>query len=837
MEQVVTISESVQDAITKQIDDLNSQAWAIHVTQPKLGLELSNQAKELSEKNNYHKGLAYAIRNMGVSNRYLSNLETALSLSMQALDMFGELGDKHGESQALVSIGAIYYYMGDYDKGLDYFLRGLQHGEEVGNKEAMAYAYNGAGYIYGLLGDNKKGLEFLQEALALCRELQNFSLESSILDSIAVVYMNDEQIDKAYDTYLECQHLSEQKNEKRNLGYALFGIGEILVKQNKPEEAKDHFLRSIEIHNSIGYKVGMAHSLLHIGKIYLKQNNAEEAVKYLQEALNVGESIKAKAVIYEAHEAFSDLYQSTKEFGLFVHHYKLFHKYKSEVFKEEQETKQKYLSIQYEMEKLKQEAEINRLTNVVMKEKNEELEKKTEELEQSYNSISVLSKIGQNITSTLNLDTILNTVYTNVNEMMDATVFGIGIFNPDKNSIEYRMSMEKGKRYQPYHRTMEDKNQFPVWCIENKKEVFINDILSEYSKYLPNIDMTILSSAEMEDGTLPENPHSLIYLPLMVKDTVIGLISVQSYQKNAYTPYHLNILKTLASYTSAALYNARSYETLQNTLNELKLTQEQLVQSEKMASLGELTAGIAHEIQNPLNFVNNFSEVNKELLEEMKDEIDKGNTSDVKIIANDVIANEEKILHHGKRADAIVKGMLQHSRSSTGVKEPTDINALADEYLRLSYHGFRAKDKSFNATMKTDFDESIGNVNIIPQDIGRVILNLINNAFYAVNEREKLIANSQQLMASTYKPTVSVSTKKEGNTVLISVNDNGGGIPQKILDKIFQPFFTTKPTGQGTGLGLSLSYDIVKAHGGELKVETKENEGSTFIIQLPTHSS
>ncbi len=262
--------------------------------------------------------------------------------------------------------------------------------------------------------------------------------------------------------------------------------------------------------------------------------------------------------------------------------------------------------------------------------------------------------------------------------------------------------------------------------------------------------------------------------------------------------------------------------------SELKSTQAQLIQSEKMASLGELTAGIAHEIQNPLNFVNNFSEVNKELLAEMKDEMDKGNITDAKEIANDVIANEEKINHHGKRADAIVKGMLQHSQTNTGKKESTDINKLADEYLRLAYHGLRAKDKYFNAIMKTDFDQSIGNINIIPQDIGRVILNLITNAFYAVNEK------SQQNI-SGYEPAVSVTTKKEGNKVLVSVKDNGSGIPQKILDKIFQPFFTTKPTGQGTGLGLSLSYDIVKAHGGEIKVETKEGEGSKFVIQLSTN--
>ncbi len=264
---------------------------------------------------------------------------------------------------------------------------------------------------------------------------------------------------------------------------------------------------------------------------------------------------------------------------------------------------------------------------------------------------------------------------------------------------------------------------------------------------------------------------------------------------------------------------------LNRSLEDLKSTQSQLIQSEKMASLGELTAGIAHEIQNPLNFVNNFSEVNQELLIEMKDELDKGNLDDVKQIADDVIANEQKINHHGKRADAIVKCMLQHSSAGSGKKEPTNINALADEYLRLSYHGLRAKDKSFNATMKTDFDETIGNINIIPQDIGRVILNLITNAFFVVDEKKKSgIAN--------YEPTVSVTTKKEGNKVLVSVTDNGNGIPPKILDKIFQPFFTTKPTGQGTGLGLSLSYDIVKAHGGEIKVNTKENEGTTFTIEL-----
>ena len=268
---------------------------------------------------------------------------------------------------------------------------------------------------------------------------------------------------------------------------------------------------------------------------------------------------------------------------------------------------------------------------------------------------------------------------------------------------------------------------------------------------------------------------------------------------------------------------------LSQSLNELKSTQTQLIQSEKMASLGELTAGIAHEIQNPLNFVNNFSEVSSELLDEMKTELDKGDISEAKAIATDVIQNLEKINYHGKRADAIVKGMLQHSRSSTGKKEPTDLNALCDEYLRLSYHGLRAKDKSFNATIKTDFDESIGKINIIPQDFGRVILNLLTNAFYAVKERLK-----QNQSDIGYEPIVSISTKKENDKIIISVSDNGNGMPLEIVDKIFQPFFTTKPTGEGTGLGLSMSYDIItKSHNGELKVASKENKGSIFTIQIP----
>ena len=281
----------------------------------------------------------------------------------------------------------------------------------------------------------------------------------------------------------------------------------------------------------------------------------------------------------------------------------------------------------------------------------------------------------------------------------------------------------------------------------------------------------------------------------------------------------------------------RQNEELETTLVELQSTQKQLIQAEKMASLGELTAGIAHEIQNPLNFVNNFSEVSVELIAEMKEELKAGNTEAVIEIAEDIEKNLYKISHHGKRADAIVKGMLQHSRSSTGIKEATDLNSLADEYLRLSYHGLRAKDKNFNATMVTHYDENIGLVYIIPQDLGRVFLNLYTNAFYSVSAKKKAASQSN----ASYEPTVTVITKlvknggDEGEDIVwISVKDNGMGIPQKVLDKIYQPFFTTKPSGEGTGLGLSLSYDIIyKGHNGKMTVDTKEGEYAEFIIVLP----
>jgi signal transduction histidine kinase len=370
-----------------------------------------------------------------------------------------------------------------------------------------------------------------------------------------------------------------------------------------------------------------------------------------------------------------------------------------------------------------------------------------------------------------------------------------------------------------------------------KNEVYIDHWTEEVFRQFADtlVRQGALTSPDQYLSTIPHGGFYLHFLPFPQGMLYVG--NTDELQKD-----HLQLIQAVTDAFSEAYTRYEDFAKLEaakqqvdKTLADLKLTQNQLVQSEKMASLGELTAGIAHEIQNPLNFVNNFSEVSNELIDEMVEEVNKGNFDEAKAIAIDVKNNLDKINHHGKRADGIVKNMLQHSQSGSGQKELTDINQLCDEYIRLSYHGLRAKDKSFNAKIETYFDPTLDKINVIPQEIGRVILNLVNNAFYAANEKR----NNN---IPGFEPKISVTTKKHmarmddpvgRGKIEISVRDNGTGIPQKVLDKIFQPFFTTKPTGQGTGLGLSLSYDIVKVHNGELKVETKEGQGSKFDVLLP----
>ncbi len=451
------------------------------------------------------------------------------------------------------------------------------------------------------------------------------------------------------------------------------------------------------------------------------------------------------------------------------------------------------------------------------------VQERTTEIRSQKNNIEQLSRIGRDITDNLSIKAIINTVYENVNRLMDASVFGIGLFQAERQSLIFPATKEKGEILPEFMVPLSDDDRLAVWCFKNQRDVIINDYGTDYIKYIQRLKPAMAG----------DNPESILYLPLQHKDKTIGVITAQSFKKNAYSDYHLNMLRNLATYSAIALENADAYRQVNELLNDLKATQEKLVTQSKLAALGALTAGIAHEIKNPLNFVNNFAELTSELIIELRQEIDKNriklapaDQATIEAILDTVQNNTSKINEHGKRADSIVKSMLQHSRGKAGERQPTEINAMLEEDINLAYHGMRAQDSSFNIKIETDLDPSIGKLEVVPQDISRVFLNIINNGCYEAH-RKKLEQNG------SFAPTLSVRTRNLKNRVEIRIRDNGNGIPVSIRDKMFTPFFTTKPAGQGTGLGLSISYDIiVHGHHGELYFESQEGEYAEFIIHL-----
>jgi signal transduction histidine kinase/ligand-binding sensor domain-containing protein len=467
-------------------------------------------------------------------------------------------------------------------------------------------------------------------------------------------------------------------------------------------------------------------------------------------------------------------------------------------------------------------------TLVTLQEKTAALQQQKEEVEQAYDNVELLSRIGRDITAKLSSAEIISTVYENVNSLMDAAVFGIGLYNEAEAQLDFPATKENGVQLAPFSYRLDDDSRLAVVCYQRRQEIVIEDMPREHSRYI----------ATYRPPVAGQPVASLLYLPLLYKDRAIGVITAQSFRKHAYTDYHLNILRNLATYATIALENADAYRRLIATLDRLKATQEQLVVQEKLASLGALTAGIAHEIKNPLNFVNNFAELSVELAEELRQELElvedriaQPDFEQLRSLAADLRTNASKINEHGRRADSIVRGMLLHSRGQSGDRQETDVNALLEEYVNLSYHGMRAQDSSFNLTVERAYDPAVGTILAVPQDLSRVFLNIVNNACYATHQKKKALELQGQ---RDYAPTLSVSTEGASDWVEIRVRDNGDGIPQEVRDRIFNPFFTTKPTGQGTGLGLSISHDIVvQQHHGTLEVDSSPGQYTVFVIRLP----
>jgi signal transduction histidine kinase len=666
-----------------------------------------------------------------------------------------------------------------------------------------------------LKGDYNNAMKYATQALTRAEKANFKKGKANAYYSIGAVYKVQFNYTEAFKNYFTALKIIKETGDKKSIAYTHLNIAGLYFNQGNYGEHLKNQYEALRLFEELGDKHGMATSLHGIGTVYLYMKNDTEALKYLQLSLKFREETGDRFGIAQSYNDIGQVYAHEGKFKKALENYFAAIK----VFREPG-APDWGIPLSY-----------NNIGNVYFKQG---------ELANAAKDKATASILFSKAIESFLAASIAAEKAGNKKDVADAYVL-LGKVNLKLE--KFSAAREYLQKALELSKAVKDKEGIKesYYSLSNLDNLTGNyeQALLHYKKYILYRDSLMNDEntrkalqAKIQYGLYKEEVEELRKKNVQFFSIALLVFLVLVFLLIAFIQWRNSKQKQIANFLLK-----QQKEEIQATLTELKTTQAQLVQHEKMASLGEMTAGIAHEIQNPLNFVNNFSDLNSELIEELKNELQANNKHEAFSIADDIKENEQKINHHGKRADAIVKGMLQHSRASSGKKELTDINALADEYLRLSYHGLRAKDKDFNANFKTDFDESIGKIEVVPQEIGRALLNLYNNAFYSVSEKKK----ARTLKGENNEPTVWVTTKRVnhppagGATGLeISVRDNGNGIPQKVVGKIFQPFFTTKPTGQGTGLGLSLSYDIItKGHGGELKVETKEGEGAEFVIQLP----
>ena len=633
---------------------------------------------------------------------------------------------------------------------------------------------------------------------------------------------------------IEARDLAQKLKYKAGTAFALKNIGMVYYNQTKYVETIEYWDQSYLLFDSIGDKVNEALLLSNLGSVYMNQGDDPKALEYYFKSLEIAEQSRDDHKIAIAMGNIGTIYSNNKITYDKALEYYLKALAISERLKDENIMGGLLVNIgEIYMNRNKDDSALYYFEKSLIAYEN------TENIPYSLNDIGKIYTRKRNFFLAKQYHRRALSFAKKLDLQLDIAQSYLGLGNTYYKMGDYAKALDVYKYAQAtaeetnLNKELKDAYQGLALAyagLNDFRNAFnYQTLFTQIKDTLFNLDIAQKVS-NLQTNFEVQKKQSQI--DILTKDQALQQLELKR-QKFARNTFAAGLIFAIViTVILFKLYRKVGRRTLQlrRSLEELKATQAQLIQSEKIASLGALTAGIGHEIQNPLNFVNNFSEVNIELLHELEEgplnKLAENEKAQVYEIVTDLARNMDKINEHGKRASAIVRGMLQHSRYSAGQKEPTNINTLADEYLRLSYHGLRAKDNSFNVEMQTRFDENIDEINIIPQDIGRVLLNLFTNAFYSVTEKKKL-------QPDNYNPTISVSTKKLTNKVELIIRDNGTGIPRKLIDKIFQPFFTTKPAGQGTGLGLSLSYDIIKTHGGELRVETQEGEFAEFIIHLP----
>ncbi len=743
--------------------------------------------KHLQSIPNFKVFKAKSIENIGSALTY-ENTDLALDTMQKSIALWKEVNDKDGLAMAYFSLGQIYSFKGNYLKALDTYYESIKLSEETGNKQLASLTWYELSLEKRYLGNYGDALESSITAMKIAKTIKDTTLITNALLGNSFNYLLAEKYDLALKEQREAMRLYKLSKDTLGIARAYNDLGVTYFYSGNLDKSLINHQKALKLRKQMQDLNGVGISLNYLSLIYRKQGNMDKALSFINESIINSEKFGDNRFIFQAYLDAGDIQLEMKNYEKAI-------------------------------------AAFNKAADISKKDNSKS------------NLASALLKIGE--------------VYLKSGQQEKAIV---SLQNAEQVVLPEDFKIRR-------------------FIYELKQETYASsgDFKNAYASQLKYQQINDSVSATEKSEKIAALTQQLIYenqsaLQKASQDKEIAIKESQINEQKLWR--NISITGLLLGLVFTFIFFTRFKEkrkmnvALENSLTNLKATQAQLIQSEKMASLGELTAGIAHEIQNPLNFVTNFSEVSNELIDEMKLEIDNGEIEEAKFISEDIKQNLNKIIHHSKRAETIVKEMLVHSRTSGGIKEPTDINKLTDEYLKLAYHGLRAKDKSFNARLETDYDQSIGKIDVIPQDIGRVILNLVTNAFYACSERLALSeagmsqsnshipdAGDERFKKSDYiyKPRVKVSTKlihylgSENGGLSISVKDNGNGIPKHVLDKIFQPFFTTKPAGRGTGLGLSMSYDIItKGHGGELTLETKEGKdlpqeetGTIFNIILP----
>lgn len=706
-----------------------------------------------------------------------SDQAEAIKYKELAIKYYTEAGNEIGVANCYVVSARLNNYYGNIKQSVKDNYDALRFFEKAGYKLGMYNVHTGLGIMYEEQKNWKEALNSYLEAKKAAEAVPPKEVLSAAYNNLGNVYRELGNIEESHRSFQEALKLSEQAGDRKGIASAQGNLGTIYSLMGNKTQALNSFDEARKRFEDIGSKESASISYFESGNVYFDMKNYNEAKQSLEKALQLSKQTGYKEIISKSYRLLSQVDTAQRNYESAFTNYNSYIAYRDSLSNADAAKQLSEQRLQYEFSKKE---DSMRMQQALIA---EQLEKQM-----------LLSKQQQ---QELKLK---------------------------QASLEI---------------TQREKDLQMLRFLQTKTELQLTNEQNEKKLALANQEKA-LQEAELEKQTLHSKQKEQ---ELLLKDRKLA---VQKAQRNIWLAGAIALLivsfiifrnyrqkqkaNQLLQQQNIELEDQR--DKIRKAMAELQQTQIQLIQKEKMASLGELTAGIAHEIQNPLNFVNNFSEVNVDIGSELKDELNKLSlTNEQRLnlhsLTDELLQNHEKIAHHGRRAEAIVRNMLQHSRKTSGSKEPTDINALVDDCIDLSYHGFRNKHMAFETRIDTDFDNTLSQVQIIPQDISRVLVNLLNNAFYSVNERKKQLNGS-------FQPAVLVSTRNHRNYVTITVKDNGTGMSEKVTAKAFQPFFTTKPSGEGTGLGLSLSYDLVtKGHGGEMKVESKEGEGAKFIIQLP----